>query len=78
VIAVVEHFILCDELVALNHQMRFDDEIQLPQEFLGLLRAFDLDGSRGMAKLDLHERMIRPGLAGLQQTIPPSVIRVGG
>ena len=48
-IAVVEHFILCDELVALNHQMCFDDEIQLPQEVLGLLRAFDLDGSRGMA-----------------------------
>ena len=48
-IAIVEHFILCDELVAFNHQMRFDDEIQLPQEVLGLLRAFDLDGSRGMA-----------------------------
>ena len=41
-----------------DHQMRFDNEIQLAQEILDLLGAFDLDGSGWMAQLDLHRRII--------------------
>ena len=57
-IAVVQHLVFGDEIVAFDHQMRFDDEIQLAQEFLDLLGAFDFDGSGWMAQLDLHGRMI--------------------
>ena len=57
-IAVVQHFVFGDEIIAFDHQMRFDDEIQLAQEFLDLLGAFDLDGSGWMAQLDLHGRII--------------------
>ena len=55
---VVEHFVLGDEIIAFDHEMRFDHEIQLAQEFLGLLGAFDFDGSGWMAQLDLHGRII--------------------
>ena len=48
-IAVVEHLVFSDEVVAFDHQMRFDNEIQLAQEILDLLGAFDLDGSGWMA-----------------------------
>ena len=58
-IAVVQHFVFGDEIIALDHQMGFDDEIQLAQEFLDLLGAFDLDGSGWMAQLDLHGRILR-------------------
>ena len=58
-IAVVEHLVFSHEIVAFDHQMRFDNEVQLAQEFFNLLRAFDLDGSGWMAELDLHGRMIR-------------------
>ena len=57
-IAVVEHLVFGDEVVAFDHQMRFDDEIQLAQEFLDLLGAFDFDGSGWMAQLDVHGRII--------------------
>ena len=57
-IAVVQHFVFGDEVIALDHQMRFDDEIQLSQEFLDLLGTFDLDGSSWVAQLDLHEGII--------------------
>ena len=75
-IAVVQDFVLSDEIVTFDHQMRFDGEIQLAQEFLDLLGAFDLDGSWWMVQLDLHERMIRPASAGLQHSIQPSAIGV--
>ena len=71
-IAVVEHFIFCYEIVAFDHEMRFDDEVQFAQEFLDLLGAFDLDRSGWMAELDLHGRMIRPVSAGLQESIQTS------
>jgi hypothetical protein len=77
-IAVIQDFVLSDEIVTFDHQMRFDGEIQLAQEFLDLLGAFDLDSSCWMAQLDLHERMIRPVSAGLQQTIQPSAISADG
>ena len=48
-IAVVQHLVFGDEIIAFDHQMRFDDEIQLAQKFLNLLRAFDFDGSGWMA-----------------------------
>ena len=57
-IAVVEHLVFGHEIVAFDHQMRFDNEIQLAQEILDLLGAFDLDGSGWMAQLDLHRRII--------------------
>lgn len=57
-IAVVQHFVFGDEVIALDHQMRFDDEIQLSQEFLDLLGTFDLDRSSWVAQLDLHEGII--------------------
>ena len=60
-IAVVEHLVFSHEIVAFDHQMRFDDEVQLTQKFFDLLGAFDLDGSGWMAQLDLHGGMIRPG-----------------
>ena len=57
-IAVVEHLVFGDEIVAFDHEMRFDDEIQLAQEVFDFLGAFDLDGSGWMAQLDLHGRII--------------------
>ena len=48
-IAVVEHLVFSHEIVAFDHQMRFDDEVQLTQKFFDLLGAFDLDGSGWMA-----------------------------
>jgi hypothetical protein len=68
-IAVVEHLVFCDKIITFDHQVCLDREIQLAQEFLDLLGAFDFDGSSWMAQLDLHGRMIRPALAGLQQSI---------
>ncbi len=57
-IAVVQHLVFGDEIIAFDHQMRFDDKIQLAQELFDLLGAFDFDGSGWMAQLDLHERII--------------------
>ena len=57
-IAVVQHFVFRHQIVAFDYQMRFDDEIQLAQEFLDFLGAFDFDGSGRMAQLDLHGRII--------------------
>ena len=72
-IAVVEHLVFGDEIVSFNHQMCLNDEIQLTQEFLDLFGAFDFDGSGWMAQLDLHARMIRPALAGLQESVQQSM-----
>ena len=55
---VVEHFVFGHEIVAFDHQMRFDDEVQFTQEFLDLPGAFDLDSSGWMAELDLHGRIL--------------------
>ena len=57
-IAVVQHLVFGDEIIAFDHQMRFDDEIQLAQELFDLLGSFDFDGSGWMAQLDLHGRII--------------------
>ena len=57
-ITVVEHLVFGDEIVAFDHQMRFDNEIQLAQEFFDLLGTFDFDGSGWMAQLDLHGRIL--------------------
>ena len=57
-IAVVQHLVFGDEIIAFDDEMRFNDEIQLAQEFFDLLGAFDLDGSGWMAQLDLHGRII--------------------
>ena len=48
-VLVVEHFVFGHEIVAFDDQMRFDDEIQLAQEILDLLGAFDLNRSGWMA-----------------------------
>ena len=48
-IAVVEHLVFGDEIIAFDHEMRFDDEIQLAQELFDLLGALDFDGSGWMA-----------------------------
>jgi hypothetical protein len=53
-IAVVEHLVFGDEIIAFDHEMRFDDEIQLAQEIFDFFGAFDLNGSGWMAQLDLH------------------------
>ena len=63
-IDVIQHLVFGDEIVAFDDEMRFDHEIQLAQEILDLLGAFDLDRSGWMAQLDLHARMIKPVLAG--------------
>ena len=57
-IAVVEHLVFGHEIVAFDHEMRFDNEIQLPQEFFDLLGAFDFDGSGWMAQLNLHATIL--------------------
>ena len=57
-ITVVEHLVFGDEIVAFDHEMRFDNEIQLPQEFFDLLGTFDFDGSGWMAELDVHGRIL--------------------
>ena len=57
-IAVVEHLVFGDEIVAFDHEMRFDNEIQLPQEFFDLLGTFDFNGSGRMAELDVHGRIL--------------------
>lgn len=60
-IFVVEHFILSHKFISANHEVSFNDEIQLFEEILGLLRPFDFDGARGMTELDVHGRMICRG-----------------
>ena len=57
-IAVIQHLVFGDEIIAFDHQMRFDDKIQLVQELFDLLGTFDFDGSGWMAQLDLHVRII--------------------
>ena len=57
-IAVVQHLVFGHEIVAFDHEMRFDNEVQFAQEFFDLLGAFDLDGSGWMAKLDVHVRIL--------------------
>ena len=57
-IDVVQHLVFSDEIVAFDHQMRFDDEVQLTQKFFDLLGAFDFNGSGRMAELDLHGRIL--------------------
>ena len=57
-IDVVQHLVFSDEIVAFDHQMRFDNEVQLAQEFFDLLGTFDFNGSGRMAELDMHGRMI--------------------
>jgi hypothetical protein len=76
-IAVVEHFVFGDEIVAFDDQVRFDDEIQFAQEVFDFLGTFDFDGSGWMAELDVHAKMIRPASAGLQESIQPSAISLG-
>ena len=63
-IAVVQHLVFGDEIIAFDHEMRFDHEIQLAQEFLGLLGAFDFDGSGWMAQLNVHGGIISFHVAG--------------
>ncbi len=81
-IAVVQHFVFGDEIIAFDHQMRFDDEIQLTQEFLDLLGTFDLDGSSWMAQLDLHEGIIgwvagtRQEAKGKRRTDKAKIVRL--
>ena len=65
-IAVVQHLVFGDEIVAFDHEMCFDHEIQLAQEVFDFLGAFDLDGSGWMAQLDLHGGIIG-WLAGTRQ-----------
>jgi hypothetical protein len=43
--------------------MRFDHEIEFFEEVFCLLRAFDLNGSCGMAELNLHAGIICCGCA---------------
>ena len=57
-IAVVQHLVFGHEIVAFDHEMRFDNEVQLAQKLFDLLGTFDLDGSGWMAELDLHERIL--------------------
>ena len=57
-IAVVQHLVFGHEIVAFDHEMRFDNEVQLPQKFFDLLGAFDFNGSGRMAELDLHGRIL--------------------
>ena len=57
-IAVIQHFVFGDEIIALDDEMRFDDEIQFAQEFFSFLGTFDLDDPSWMAQLDLHGRII--------------------
>ena|SRR5512145_2806430 len=73
-ITVVEHLVFGDQIIAFDHQVRFDDKIQLAQEVLGLFGPFDLDRSGRVTQLDLHEGMIRLELAGLQESNEPSAI----
>ena len=57
-IAVVQHLVFSDEIVAFDHQMRFDNEVQLAQELFDLLGTFDFNGSGRMAELDVHGRIL--------------------
>ena len=57
-IDVVQHLVFSDEIVAFDHQMRFDNEVQLAQEFFDLLGTFDFNGSGRMAELDAHGRIL--------------------
>jgi hypothetical protein len=81
-IAVVQHLVFGDEIIAFDHQMSFDDEIQLTQEFLDLLGAFDLDGSSWMAQLDLHGGIIgwvagtRQEAKGKRRTDKAKIVRL--
>jgi len=58
VIAVVQHLVFGDKIVAFDHEMRLDDEIQVAQEVFDFLGAFDFYGSGWMTQLDLHGGII--------------------
>ena len=57
-ISVVQHLVFGREIVAFDHEMRFDNKIQFAQEFFDLLGTFDSNGSGRMAELNMHGRMI--------------------
>ena len=62
-VLVVKHLIFGHELIAAYDQMRLDHEIEFFKEVFRLLRAFDLNGSCGMAELNLHAAIICRGCA---------------
>ena len=58
VILVGEHLVFRDQLIAADDQVRFNHEIQLAQDILRPLRAFEIHRSRGMTELDAHRPII--------------------
>ena len=48
-IGILQHFIFGDEIVAADDQMRFDDQVQITQQFFDALGAFDFDVAFRMA-----------------------------
>ena len=53
-VAVQDQFILGHQIIASNHQMRFNDKIQFPQDLAHALGAFDFDLPLGVAELHKH------------------------
>jgi hypothetical protein len=65
-VAVKDQFILGHQIIASDHQVRFDDQVQFPQHLAYALGAFDFDLSLGVAELHEHEAIIEPAGPGLQ------------
>ncbi|WP_455244636.1 hypothetical protein, partial [Petrachloros mirabilis] len=59
-ILVGDHLILGHEFVATDHQVGFNDEIELSQDVFGALGTFDFHAPVRMAELDLHDAIIGP------------------
>jgi len=53
-----EHLVFGHEVVAANDEMGLNNQVQFLQHIFGSLGAFDLDRSRRMAQLYLHEAII--------------------
>lgn len=65
-VRVAQEFVFSDQLIASDDEMRFHHEIQFPQDLFAAFGPLDFDLTRGMAQLDDHGPMIRPGNGGLQ------------
>jgi hypothetical protein len=54
----VQHFIFGHEFIVADHEVGFDDKIELSQDVFGPLGPFHIDGSGRMTELNLHTGII--------------------
>ena len=64
-VAVGDDLVFGHEVVPADHEMGFDEQVEVAQEVLHTLGAFNFDLPFGMAELDFHrlDHMLRTGTA---------------